>query len=194
MFFFGLFCIVLASCNNSNSEKQEDNKLPSKHSKDFNDSLDAVMQDYYALTESFVNWDSGGVERNAGTLKKKLNNFSLEEIKKDSTVAPKAAQALFDMNMKSEAIALQGNLTAKRQMFDSLTQLLYSFLQDVQYDEKKIYLQKCPMAFHDSIAAFWLSETDTVRNPYLGLHHPKYGRAMIDCGGPEDSIDFVRKK
>jgi len=40
----------------------------------------------------------------------------------------------------------------------------------------------------------WLSETDSVRNPYLGLHHPKYGKAMIECGSTKSTIDFISKK
>jgi hypothetical protein len=50
------------------------------------------------------------------------------------------------------------------------------------------------MAFNDTEPGDWLSETDSIRNPYLGLHHPKYGKAMIDCGQTKSTIDFTKKK
>jgi hypothetical protein len=46
---------------------------------------------------------------------------------------------------------------------------------------------------HES-SAFWLSansETKNRRNPYLGLHDPKYGKAMLTCGTTRDSINFA---
>lgn len=188
--FFASFLIAFAACTNSKNEKAEVKTL-SAHSQTFNDSMNALMNDYYNLSEAFVNWDSVEVAKNARSLQEKLGSFSLEEIKKDSSAALNAAQALFDMNLKSEGIATQGNFTIKRQIFNDLTEKLYSFLHDVRFDEKKIYLQECPMAFNDTIPGDWLSQTDSIRNPYLGLHHPKYGKAMIDCGSTKATIDFT---
>jgi hypothetical protein len=50
------------------------------------------------------------------------------------------------------------------------------------------------MAFNDSIPGDWLSETESIRNPYMGLHHPRYGDAMIECGSTKSTIDFSKKK
>jgi hypothetical protein len=93
-----------------------------------------------------------------------------------------------------QAMVMNKNITDKRHDLNSLTQHLYAFLEKVQYDEKKIYLNECPMAFNDTIPGDWLSETDSIRNPYLGLHHPKYGKAMIDCGGTKSTLDYSSKK
>jgi hypothetical protein len=46
------------------------------------------------------------------------------------------------------------------------------------------------MAFNDNEAAIWLSKTPQIRNPYLGLHHPRYKSGMIDCGETKDSLRF----
>jgi hypothetical protein len=46
------------------------------------------------------------------------------------------------------------------------------------------------MAFNDTETAQWLSKTEDIRNPYLGLHHPKYKSGMLECGEVKDSIDY----
>jgi hypothetical protein len=68
---------------------------------------------------------------------------------------------------------------------------MYNLLRTVRYDRSKIYLQECPMAFGDDAAGLWLNNSDEVRNPYLGLHHPKYKDAMVDCGGAKDTLNFT---
>jgi hypothetical protein len=47
------------------------------------------------------------------------------------------------------------------------------------------------MPFNDTGRAVWLSKSDTLRNPYLGLHHPRYGSGMLECGTQEATIDFA---
>ena len=48
------------------------------------------------------------------------------------------------------------------------------------------------MAFNDTEPGLWLSKTEAIRNPYLGLHHPKYGKAMLVCGEVKDEIQFSK--
>ena len=86
------------------------------------------------------------------------------------------------------------NLEEKRRGLNALTQNLYVFLKSVQYDEKKIYLQECPMAFNDTESGLWLSEVDSIRNPYLGLRHPKYGKGMLECGDNKSVIEYTKAK
>ena len=73
-----------------------------------------------------------------------------------------------------------------------LSQQLFDLLRIVKYDAAKVYYQECPMALNDyGTSAFWLSTDaadDKRRNPYLGLHDPKYGKAMLICGNTRDSI------
>jgi hypothetical protein len=63
----------------------------------------------------------------------------------------------------------------------------------VRYDESTIYLQECPMAFNDTDPGLWLSKTSDIRNPYLGVQHPKYKSGMLECGETKDSLDFMTR-
>ena len=39
----------------------------------------------------------------------------------------------------------------------------------------ELYAAFCPMAF-DSKGAYWIAESEEIRNPYFGAKMPKYGR------------------
>lgn len=147
------------------------------------------MDSYHQLTEAFVNWDSTGIIRTSGNLARKLDSINFFGFSPDKITAPVDTLNLAKKDLK--AMALNKNITDKRHDLYSLTQHMYAFLETVQYDDKKIYLQECPMAFNDTEPGIWLSETKDIRNPYLGLHHPKYGKAMIDCGDTKTTLDFT---
>lgn len=190
-----LLLAVLASCNNSkevNEPTTQQKKVDSKNPPAFNASVQSAMDSYHALAEAFVNWDSSAVDRHSKELQTKLDSINFYGFVPQTITAYVDTLDLARKDLKSMTAA-QG-ITSKRHDLNALTGHLYSFLDKVQYDEKKIYLQECPMAFGDTEAGVWLSETDSVRNPYLGLHHPKYGKAMIDCGATISTIDFVNKK
>jgi len=183
-----LLFILLFSCNSSKQEQ----KLVSKHSNAFNNSVQNAMNLYHSLTESFINWDSNAVASKAKSLQTSLDNIKLDEFK------PEVKQtALGSLNLSKndlEQMASANSIVEKRHGLNSFTQNIYDFLRAVQYDEKKVYLNECPMAFNDTEPGDWLSTTDSIRNPYMGLHHPHYGGAMIDCGSTKSTIDFTKTK
>jgi hypothetical protein len=78
----------------------------------------------------------------------------------------------------------------KRRSFHSLSQNIFDLLRTIRFDAAKVYLQECPMAFNDTEAAIWLSNKTEIRNPYLGLHHPRYQSGMLNCGDVKDSLRF----
>lgn len=155
----------------------------SKHSAAFNASIDAFLADYNKLAEQFVNWDSASAANTAQALTKDLQSINLDELKKDSAVIHETA-SMFVENAKGDvqSIASEKSIRPQREAFNSLTDNFYQFLNTVKYDQQKLYLQQCPMAFDDTKPGLWLSEKEEIRNPYMGLHHPTYGRGMISCG------------
>jgi hypothetical protein len=48
------------------------------------------------------------------------------------------------------------------------------------------------MAFNDIDSGYWLSKSNSIRNPYMGLHHPRYHSGMLNCGETLDSIKQLR--
>lgn len=188
-----LAVFFLYACGDQQEEKTQKQEVPaaSKHSTAFNASIQAALQSYYNLTEAFVKWDSAAVPAAATDLETKLDSIRLDELTGDRS---QATNFLSAAKADLQKIESSNDLAAKRESFNVFTNQLYQFLNVVQYDREKIYLQQCPMAFNDTGAGVWLSAVDSIRNPYLGLHHPRYGKGMLECGENKEVVNFTGLK
>ncbi|MGN6401995.1 MAG: DUF3347 domain-containing protein [Flavisolibacter sp.] len=190
--------ILFIACNNSDSNKVvADNTAtkPSKHTAAFNQSIQSAMDSYYNLTEAFVNWDSVKASSVAATLNAKLDSLPLSELKNNASVnIAKADSSIADAKKDVSGIMAANDITTKRHALNALSDHLFDFLNTVQYDRQKLYLQECPMAFNDTEPGHWLSSQDSIRNPYLGLHHPYYKSGMIECGSNKAVVNFTEAK
>jgi hypothetical protein len=163
----------------------------SKHTDSFNVAVNKVLTSYYALTNDFVNWDSVAVSNHASDLKANLEAVNFDELKKDTIIHQTAVTFIDASKGELETILQPADLTTKRHALNNLSDNMYNLLRTIHYDRSKIYLQECPMAFNDTEPGVWLSKTDAVQNPYLGLHHPKYKGGMVECGGPKDTLNYT---
>ena len=167
----------------------------SKHSNGFNESMSNAMNSYYALTESFVNWDTQKINTSLAELKTSIDSLRIQEMEKDSAIYP-TVQGQWE-SIKAEIIGMQADtaIYEKRESLNMLSQQLFDLLRIVKYDGAKVFYQECPMALNNyESSAFWLStegDNKKRRNPYLGLHDPKYGKAMLTCGATRDSVNYV---
>lgn len=189
----GILRYVFFSGGKSSSSKEPD-PVPltvSKHSDSFNTSVQSALTAYYNMSEAFVNWDTAEVDKIASNLKASLDAFNIDELKIDTTgIYESALDPLNNVKSTTENILSAPSIADKRTAFNQLSENLRLLLIVVKYDQSKLYWQECPMAFGDT-PGNWLSKTDSVRNPYLGLKHPKYGSEMINCGSPKDTINFM---
>jgi hypothetical protein len=185
--YFGLF-----KGKDKPSDPKPEGLTVSKHSSSFNESMSNAMNSYYDLTESFVNWDTAKVNSSIATLKIAVDSIRIPEMQKDSAIYETAQSTWESIKSEITGMQLDTSLYEKRESLNMLSDNLFNLLRIVKYDVAKVYYQECPMALnnHES-SAFWLSansETKNRRNPYLGLHDPKYGKAMLTCGTTRDSI------
>lgn len=167
----------------------------SKHTEVFNRSVASAMNAYFNLTEAFVKWDSASIPSLAGNLKNTLDSIQVKELKSDTSDISQTALG-FITNAKQDVnqIINTVTLTEKKHSFNSLSDNIFQFLRVVKYDREKLYLQQCPMAFNDTEPGMWLSKKDSIRNPYMGLHHPRYGKGMLGCGDIKEVVDFTGLK
>lgn len=163
----------------------------SQHTEAFNLGMDSFLNAYYALSESLVKWDSAAVETDAVMVGGRLNNIPFRDLQKDSMIYETAISYVEILKNDLGGINENESLAARRQSFHSFSQNLYDLLRTVKYDNQKVYLQECPMAFNDDQPGIWISNKPEIRNPYLGLHHPKYKSGMLECGETRDSINFA---
>lgn len=180
------------------TRKKPENETPkqqplavSKHSDSFNVAMNGVLASYYSLSDAFVNWDTAKASAQAEALASALQKVNFDEIKKDSVIYQTAETFINTSMAEAKWITQASDITEKRHAFNNLSDNLYNLMRTIRYDRSKIYLQECPMAFNDEEAAIWLSGTDSIKNPYLGLHHPKYKSGMLECGSTKDTMNFI---
>lgn len=169
-------------------------QMVSRHSTRFNQSTEEAMAAYYTLTDAFVNWDSAAVDQRARVFRARLDSLQLTDSKDSASVNANAKSLLHKARANTDAITTAATIEDKRHNLNELTDNLFGFLRVIQYDHSKLYLQQCPMAFNDTGAGRWLSKTDSIRNPYLGLHHPHYGKGMLECGETKEVLNFTGNK
>lgn len=182
---------------NKNEKQTEAGDLPvtslSKQSETFNLSVENMLNAYYAMSESFINWDTAAVKKNATLFKTSLDDIQIDEFKADSVNIESVTRSINAIKSETEAITDDTVLQEQRGSLNVLSQALFGFLNSIQYDRAKIYYQECPMAFDDVNSGNWLSAQKEIRNPYLGTSHPKYKSGMLKCGSTKEIINFTSK-
>lgn len=165
----------------------------SKNSAAFTQPFNDMLNAYYALHNALVNWDTAQATAKAASLQTLLERVPFDSLKADSPVIMAAKSVASNATADCVGIAGDSSISEKRKSFYELSENLYTLLQTVKYDQQVIYHMHCPMAFGDDKEAFWLSNVDTIINPYLGMKHPKYHSSMLNCGDVQDSLDYRAK-
>lgn len=163
----------------------------SKHSEAFNVSVENMLSSYYDMTEGFVNWDTTAINTAGYRLRQALDSLLMDELQKDSVIYQTALDPYNNAKVELIGILSDPSIAEKKGSLNILSDNLRSLLVIIKYDRAKIYWQECPMAFGEDKPGNWLSKTEAVRNPYLGLKDPVYGDKMLNCGGPKDTINFM---
>jgi Protein of unknown function (DUF3347) len=165
----------------------------SKNSDAFNASFARLMNDYYSLKDALVDWDTARANLVSLSLQRSADSLRLTELKADSSIILTAENLASSISSEAKGLKGENTIQEKRKAFNALTDELYNMILTVRYDRQRIYHIKCPMALGDSIEGYWLSNTGTVINPYLGKKHPAYKDKMLGCGEVVDSLDFAKK-
>lgn len=151
----------------------------------------AMLKAYLELKDALVNYDTATANKAASLLVVSADSVDFNGTSDSSVIR---TVETYTGTIASEAKALQGetDITEKRRAFSMITENFYPLLRAVQFDQSKIYYQMCPMAFNDNEAAYWISATREINNPYLGSKHPKYASGMLHCGELKDSISYAK--
>ncbi len=162
-----------------------------KHSENFNRAIDNVVISYLSMKNAFVEADTVSIKKSTKDFIVLLNKLPLDEMKKgdSSNVYLTIKSTVDDLISNANSLLTQHDITEMRHDFSTVTDMLYpTFFTAVNYEGNKLFVAKCPMAFSDSIAANWISNSAEIVNPYLGKNHPKYHAGMLGCGEIVDSI------
>ena len=100
----------------------------SSHDPAFNQSVDSVLNAYYALSDAFVNWDSLRVAAHAAQLQERLDDFSIKGLKGDTVIYQSVQPALESARKEAKAVSNATGLAQKRKAFHVLSQNLFGLL------------------------------------------------------------------
>ncbi|QHI35627.1 Cation efflux system protein CusB [Kordia antarctica] len=154
------------------ADKQSDMNERIKVSKDFQNQLKVVFDDYIKLKDALVKDDS----KSAGIASKSLvDNLSKVDMKllKDTKAHNHWMSLEKNIKAATNSISNASDITSQRNNFMQLSSNLIKAVQVFGVNEK-VFVEFCPMA-NSNNGAYWLSKEEKVLNPY-------YGDAMLTCG------------
>lgn len=190
----GLLAYKLLSEKPTKREEPRDQPLAiSKNPGAFNAAFSVLLNDYFAIKDALVDWDTLRADQAAYALAAKADSLPVKLIKADTNIILTAQSLAASLSGDARGFVGEAGIEGRRQSFNMLTEELYNLVRTVRYDGGTIYHVRCPMAFKDSVEGFWLSNTAKIVNPYLGNKHPVYKSKMLGCGEVIDSFDVTGK-
>jgi len=159
----------------------------SKNSGPFTDSVAALLNNYFAVRDALVDWDTLKADQAAYQLASRADSLPVGLIKGDSGIVLTAKSLTAMVGGDARGLVGESGIEARRHSFSVISEQMYDLLRAIKY-EPQVYQIRCPMAFSDSVAATWLSDNSAVINPYLGDKHPVYKAKMLHCGEVVDSL------
>ena len=183
-----VFIIVLSVSCKSKEEKTEtitETKVNTgyTYSEAFNQSINSTLNAYYRLKDAFVASDTVKVNAAGAELKTLLENLKLEEVQKNDTLGFSSINGRpGDVAAEISGMLGEKDLEKKRESFEMISNAFYDMVRVIKPNGATIYYQYCPMAFNDK-GAYWLSNADSIRNPY-------FGKKMLTCGEVKETMKF----
>jgi Cu(I)/Ag(I) efflux system membrane fusion protein len=145
----------------------------------FHDQLNGLYNASLELTDAFVESDTAQVKAAAARLIDQL-------VKVDGKLLEPQAHEIWMGSLMNIAhmlnrIKQSNSLEEQRQSFAVYNRALYRSFKFLGHEGDPIYYQYCPMAF-DNKGAYWLSNSEEIRNPY-------FGDKMLTCGSTKEVIN-----
>ena len=164
------------SANNENHSNMNERI---KVSKDFQNQIKVVFNDYIKLKDALLKDDSKKVIIKS---KRLLGNLSKVDMKllKDKEAHGHWMSLEKEIKASATSISSTSNIESQRNHFKHLSSHLISTIQTFGINEK-VFVEFCPMV-DDNNGAYWLSREEKVINPY-------FGGAMLTCGEVKQVIE-----
>ncbi|HCU19577.1 MAG: hypothetical protein A2X05_05905 [Bacteroidetes bacterium GWE2_41_25] len=167
---------------NMDAENKETTGMPGKMnvSMDFTMQINSVYDKYIVLKNAFVQSDIKNVKQAAKEVQQSLTKVDMKLLTGDAHMLWMDISGNLDNQIK--LIASSDKIEDQRIAFSTLSAQFYKAVKTFGLMGKTVYYQFCPM-MDDGKGAYWLSETQDIRNPY-------YGESMLTCGETRETLNF----
>jgi Cu(I)/Ag(I) efflux system membrane fusion protein len=144
----------------------------------FQKQLGEVLTSYLTLKEAFVASDSNSVPGKAMAIRESLSKVEVSLLSGDALQAGTKYLPALENSLKD--IQSTNNMGKQRRAFGILSDSLYATIKAFGVGGKEAYYEFCPMAFNEE-GAYWISDTEKIRNPY-------FGDKMLTCGEVKERL------
>jgi hypothetical protein len=144
----------------------------------FQKQISDLYSSYLALKNGFVDSDASKVKTEAGKTKETLAKVDMKLV----TEQAHSNWMTYEGEIASSLAKIQesSDVEEQREHFSDLSNAMYKVIKSYGLGGVKAYYEFCPMAF-DNKGAYWISESEKIRNPY-------FGEKMLGCGSVEETL------
>lgn len=139
---------------------------------DFREQITVLAEAYFEVKNALVDDDAGAAKAALDKVGLSLDKVEMQKLKGQAHDHWMALKEQLSGTVKMMRNA--DSLETLREHFTMLSENMLEVTESFGLEKEKVYKDFCPMAF-DNKGAFWLSETEDIRNPY-------FGDAMLTCG------------
>jgi hypothetical protein len=181
-----LATLSLAACNNTPDKSKEANKTDTTQAAAPTNTgstkaatpISAIVGHYLHLKNALANDDGQDAAAAGKAMVGAIDQFDTSSLSSDQKKAYR--DLADDTRENAEHIGANADKIAhQREHFDMLSKDLYDLVKKIGAGQT-LYQDYCPM-YNNSKGATWISETKTIKNPYLG-------KKMDTCGTVKEEI------
>ena len=134
--------------------------------------MEQVIDAYLQLKDAFVKDDEQATEKAMVLMAEKVAAVVPTKLEGEGLEAWHNHQEVYEAKLK-EMQHIKG-LDNKRSYFSHISEIMYCTIKSFGLKQGNLFAIFCPMAF-DGKGAYWISDSKTVQNPYLGSKMPTCG-------------------
>jgi len=139
---------------------------------DFKSQLTQTVKNYFSLKDAFVESHVEKVKKESQKVLQSINNVDMSLLKDEPHNKWMELESRLIKSL--ESINKTQDIEEQRKQFETISEIVIEASELFGLTIEIVYVQFCPMAFDDK-GAYWLSESEEIRNPY-------FGDMMLSCG------------
>ncbi|MFW6157294.1 MAG: DUF3347 domain-containing protein [Balneolaceae bacterium] len=146
-----------------------------------NEHLSTMLEHYLEAKDALTEDDAESAHKHISSLAEEARqNEEMNNHEEHAEMHAEHHGAMIEALEKAEQAE---DIDELRLAFKSITEQLVKAVENQDFEgEEELYLQYCPMADNNE-GAYWLSEEETIVNPYMG-------HKMPECGSTEKVIEM----
>lgn len=169
---------LMACSNSTETEPTPTEVVKVELSESVKSNVAQLLEGYFAIKDAMVTSDPAIVKAASDSLLAQITVFDTNGL--DETIAARLTSEIDAIRYGAQNISEAEGIDAQREYLPALTENMITLVSGYAITDVPVYKQYCPMAFGNK-GASWLSDSDSVINPY-------FGDVMLRCGEVTETL------